>query len=276
MGELLSLSRDDHPGFNPELGPAVRWINIVVLVVVLVGSLLLVAPDLIVRYWPWVLPPFNARFLGGIYLAEATSLIILVGNNTWSPVRLAFIIAICFTVLATVGSLIHLDQFVPSWKRMTLWLVLYGGYIVLPAVVLWHHRYLPPFPAMPMPAALRTVALWLGGLVALYAIALFAAPQWVASFWPWTVDALHGRIYSGMFLAEGVGLMLAARGGARREIQLVGAATSVHGLAAIAGLYIAAASTGRELVYSAGTLAWLLAFTLLAANGIALLAATRR
>lgn len=272
----MSLFRDDHPGFNPELAPGVRWINLVVLVVVLVGSLLLVAPDFIVRYWPWVLPPFNARFLGGIYLAEATSLIILVRSNTWSPVRLAFIIAICFTLLATVGSLIHLDQFVSSWKRITLWLVLYGGYVVLPAIVLWHYRRLPPIVAMPIPTALKTISFWTGGVVAVYALAMFVAPLWASSFWPWPVDQLHGRIYSGMFLAEGVGLLMIARGGAREEIQLVGAATSVHGLAAIAGLYVAAASTGREIVYGVGTLVWLMTFAALAATGMALLAATRR
>lgn len=270
------MSLVDEPGPNPELAPAVRWINIVVLGVVLVGSLLLFAPGLIDRYWPWILPPFNARFLGGIYLAEAVSLVIVIRTNRWSPVRLAFTIAICFTALATVGSLIHLDQFVSSWKRITLWLVLYGGYVVLPAIVLWHYRSLPPITALPLSARLRTVATWLGGALALYALTLFVAPQSAASFWPWPVDALHGRIYSGMFLAEGVGLMLAARGGAREEIRLVGAATAVHGIAAVAGLYLAAASTGREIVYGTGTLVWLAAFAALAVTGIALLAALRR
>jgi hypothetical protein len=260
---------------NPRLSPAIRWLSFIVLLFLINGSLLFFVPSFQVPLWPWDIPPFNARFLGAIYIAEAASVALLFAYNRWSPARVALTIAIIFTVTATAGTLIHGDQLFWPGKRAMLWYFIYAVYVILPALALWHYRNLPRVPAYPIPSRLRSAAVLLGFVLAAYGLVSFAAPEWATSFWPWPVDQLHGRVYSGIFIAGGAGLVMAGRGGAREEVQVMGTAALALGLAAIAGLYLASASTGREIAYGAGTIVWLAAFAAFAVIGAALLVSTR-
>ena len=55
---------------NGALHPAMRLFSAGVMVVLLVGAGLFLAPDLVKPRWPWAVTPFNSRFLGGFYIAE--------------------------------------------------------------------------------------------------------------------------------------------------------------------------------------------------------------
>lgn len=268
-------ARADEGHVNPRLSPAIRWLAVVVLLFLINGSLLFFVPGFQVPLWPWDIPPFNARFLGAIYIAEAASVALLVVHNRWSPARLALTIAIIFTVTATAGTLIHADQLFWPGKRAMLWYFIYAVYVILPALALWYYRNLPRPPSHPMPPGLRSIAVLLGFVLAIYGLVSFAVPELATSFWPWPVDQLHGRVYSGIFMAGGIGLVMAGWGGAREEVQVMGTAAFCLGVAAIAGLYLASGATGREIAYGVGTIIWLAAFAVFAAIGAALLAAAR-
>src|SRR5215211_5644888 len=120
---------------NPALSPWVRVLSGIVLLFLFNGSTLLVWPSFTVPRWPWVIPPFNARFLGAIYLAEAASVLVLFFCNRWSPGRVALLVALVFTTVVSIATLFHLDRF-PAPRRTLLWFVLYIGYVVLPAYAL--------------------------------------------------------------------------------------------------------------------------------------------
>jgi hypothetical protein len=269
------LAKADEDRENARLSPTIRWLAFIVLLFLINGSLLFFVPSFQIPLWPWGIPPFNARFLGAIYIAEAASVALLVVYNRWSPARLALTIAIIFTVTATAGTLIHADQLFWPRKRAMLWYFIYAVYVVLPALALWYYRNLPRPPSHSMPSGLRSAAVLLGFVLAAYGLVSFAAPEWATSFWPWPVDAMHGRVYSGIFMAGGAGLVMAGRGGAREEVQVMGTAALALGIGAIVGLYLASASTGREIAYGAGTIVWLVAFAAFAVIGAALLASTR-
>jgi len=270
----MSLPADSHRR-NPGLSPVVRIMTVPVFLVLLIGSLLFIAPGAVAPRWPWVIPPFNARFLGAIYVAEAVTVAFMLWNNRWSPGRLALVIALLFTVPAATGTLIHLNQMFWPGKRVAAWFILYFGYIALPAWALWHYRKLPPVQVLPLPHWPGRIAVALGAALLAYGLLMFAIPTQAASFWPWPVDALHGRIYSGIFLSAGAGLLVSGRGAAREEVQLTGLAVLTLGGAAVASLFLASQATGRSIALSAGTMAWLAVFIALVAVGGTLLAASR-
>jgi hypothetical protein len=41
--------------------------------------------------WAWITPPFNARYVGVIYLAALVPLVILAVSGRWSPGRLVYL-----------------------------------------------------------------------------------------------------------------------------------------------------------------------------------------
>ena len=254
---------------DPELGPAVRFFAVIVFLVVLSGSLLLAAPGTLTPWWPWPIAPFGARFLGAVYLAEAVAVATLIVQNRWSPGRVVLVMAAAFTGMVSVASIIHVGELRWPGKRAILWFALYEGYFVLSLLALWRYRNLPPAAPLALSGSRKAIVMLTGSAFAAYAAAMFIAPQWAASFWPWPIDAMHGRIYSGLFLSAGIGLITVARGAAREEIRAVGLAATTLGVATVAGLFLAINATGKTGVLTPGAAVWialLLAYSLLGAE----------
>ncbi len=73
---------------NPPLSWKVRVFRSRVLIVLLGGIVLLVAPEAIMPRWPWRLGQYSARFLGAIYSAEFVALGIFEVINRVAPGQL--------------------------------------------------------------------------------------------------------------------------------------------------------------------------------------------
>jgi hypothetical protein len=84
---------------NPQLGDQVRVFALIVSIILVLGSSLLIVPTLVGPAWPWSIVPFNARFLGAIYLAELVAVLTWFLINRWSPVRFSLLLAVIFTAL---------------------------------------------------------------------------------------------------------------------------------------------------------------------------------
>jgi hypothetical protein len=264
----------EETGNNPPLSIWVRILACVVFIVVCFGSTLLIAPGLGSPRWPWQLPPFNARFLGAIYAAEAITIVPFIVINRWSPARVALVAGCAFTTVASIGTLLHLDAF-SGGRRTILWFVAYVGYAVLTALALWVYRDLPRVTPLAVDAPHRRLLQRLGGLLVAYGLVLFALPAFAAAFWPWTVDALHAQIYSAVFVAAGLALLVIARDGARLEFSLVGLFLLTLGALAILGLVLADVQTGRADWAAPGTWVWIAMFSGLALLGADLLRRSR-
>lgn len=259
---------------NPPLSPWVRIFTGAALIVLIAGPLLLFAPQLIVPRWPWAITPFNARFLGAVYCAELCALAVLFLDNRWSPGRASFVVAFVFTFVVTVASLIHLAAFT-GMRRVVLWFILYVGYAALSAGALLLYRRLPKAPALSVSDRFRTILQAAAALMTLYGAALFVAPGIAAGFWPWPVDAMHGQIYSAVFLAPGLGILLLGRSAAREECLVGGVFTAALGVFVLIGFTLAQAQTGRANLASPATWAWLLLFVVILATGAAMIRASR-
>lgn len=223
---------------NAALAPSVRVFAVVVLLVLFGGIALLVVPEVIVARWPWQLGPYSARFLGAIYAAEFVALAVLVIVNRWAPGRLTLIMALAFTLTVTVVSALHLEQFDFSRRGPWGWFLLYGGSALASAALLWQHRHLAP-PGQPRSGGWRGVflvqALLLGG----YGALMLVNPGTATALWPWPADAFTGRVYSGMFLAAGVGaFMLSGRSSPENDFAF-GLTQVTLGTASLASFFLA-------------------------------------
>jgi hypothetical protein len=236
--------------------------------------LLLFAPRTIVPLWPWTIAPFNARFLGAAYVAEFFSLGVLFVHNRWSPGRAALLVAFVYTFVVFIASLIHLSSFA-GMRRVTLWFILYVGYAALTSGALLLYRQLPAVPVHRVSEPFRRVLQIAGLLLTLYGAALFITPGFAARFWPWGIDTMHGRIYSAVFLAPGIGLLLLAQSAAREEFVVGGVFLAGLGVFVILSFILAHLQTGRGSFLSLGTWAWLVLFAVMGALGFRMISASQ-
>jgi hypothetical protein len=257
---------------NPPLSLSVRIFASVVLLVLLGGMLLLVAPQLIVGSWPWTLAPYAARFLGAIYAAEFVALGILVVVNRWAPGRLMLAMALVFTLVVTLASAFHLAEFDFGRRGPWGWFVLYGGSAAVSAILLRQHRHLQHpgrVTTGPWRTAFRLEAALLGG----YGALMLVAPETATAPWPWPADAFTARVYSGMFLAAGLGAFMLSRRGSPIDFLAYGLTQVTLGLASLAGVYLVVAP--RPAYAWPDLTSWIIGCAAVAVMGLVALAAAR-
>src|SRR5215208_5740196 len=93
---------------NPPLSLWVLLLFLPVVLVLCVGIGLWAVPWLIAPRWLWELTPFNARFLGAIYLTELSVGILFLFRNRRSPGRVVLPSALVFVALISILSLLNL------------------------------------------------------------------------------------------------------------------------------------------------------------------------
>lgn len=243
--------------------------EVVVLVVAGVGVFFLA--DVTRPIWPWDIPPFNAAFIGAIYLASVPAIGMLALIGRWAPARLVLAMLLTFTGIGLVASVLNLGDF--QFQRWTAWFWFFL-YISLPinsVIHLWLYRRRPPAQPISIPAAWRYYLLVQGFVLILYGVGQFVVPLALSSFWPWKIDAFHGQLYSGAFVATAVGGVLISRWAARLEFLAQGLSQIRFGLFAVGGLVLVDATAHRVNWSALGTWAWIGGFTVLTGAGLGML-----
>jgi hypothetical protein len=260
------------PDPNPPLPPLLRgvaWFQAVVLLAA--GGGLFFQSDTVAALWPWPLTPYDARFLGAVFLAALAALGTLLVYPRWAPARLLLPMSFVFTALVLLVSLIDRQRFQFERWPAYAWYVVYLALAVLAVYCLYRYGHLPSPVTYPTPPAWRRVLMVHAVAAGLYGLALFALPRWLTSFWPWEVDAFHGRLYSVVFTTLAVGALGLAHWAAPVERLSLGLACAVLGLFTLFGVFIANAGL-RAVDWSApGAWLWLLIFGLEFALGLALI-----
>lgn len=198
---MFDRSRD-----NPLVPSFLRFVLAVECSVVLAAGLLLFFfPVLATELWPWVIPPFNSRFIGAVYLAAYLPLILFWFVPRWTPGRLTLWMILTFTGLVTIAMLLHWNVF--EWDRPSTFLVFWPLYIFLPinsAIFLLRSNDAGVAKEYDGPVTLRIILLVFALLGGAYGLGLLIAPEALTRFWPWPVDAFHGRMYAAAFATPAV------------------------------------------------------------------------
>ncbi|HEX2046253.1 MAG TPA: hypothetical protein VHF27_00715 [Acidimicrobiales bacterium] len=258
----------DQPAGNPEIEPGLRWAMAVAVVVVLGGGLLLFLPERATR-WVWPIGPFNSRFLGAIYLAELAGGLVMVVIGRQLPSRAVIPVALTFTGVVTLASFISLSDFDFDRRGPWAWFVAYTAFtLILPFYLGGLRRGPQPPPTSP---GRRRWFLADGALLCAYGLGLLVAPEPLTEFWPWPIDAFHGRIYSAVFLAFGAGSLVLAGRSAPVELRTIGLSRLVFGGLSIAGLALADSVVGTVDYGAPGSVVWVVAMAAIAAVGVVML-----
>jgi hypothetical protein len=274
---VFDRSRD-----NPLVPPFLRWVLAVECSVVFAaGVLLLFFPGLAADLWPWVIPPFNSRFIGAVYLSAYFPLILFWFVPRWIPGRLTLWMILTFTGLVTIAMIIHWPAF--EWNRPSTFLVFWPLYIFLPinsAIFLLRSNGAGVAEGYDGPAGLRIVLLIFAFLGGIYGIGLLFAPQALTRFWPWPVDAFHGRMYAAAFVTPAVAMwIMSFRRRFAAEYLSVGSNLIAGGFLPILGTLWTSVSAPAERQVnfsSAGTWSFLIFFFLTGILGIVLIASAIR
>jgi hypothetical protein len=245
-------------------------------VVFAAGVLLFFLPGLASQVWPWNIPPFNARFVGAVYLAAYLPLILFWFVPRWIPGRLTLWMILTFTTLVLITMLIHWNIF--ERNRIATWLVFWPLYIFLPinsAVFLMRSNGAGIANGYDGPGLLRVI-LWIFALFGgIYGLGLMIAPELLTSFWPWEVDAFHGRMYAAAFVTPAIAAwLLSFRRRFAIEYLSLGLNLVVGGILTILGTLWTNThvSPERQIDFSAsGTWAFLTIFFLTGILGIVLI-----
>jgi hypothetical protein len=269
----------DRSDANPIVPSFLRWvIALECSVVFAAGILLFFLPALAADLWPWSIPPFNARFVGAVYLAAYIPLIRFWFVPRWIPGRLTLWMILTFTGLVMLTMLLHWDVF--EWDRLSTFLVFWPLYIFLPvnSTIFLLRAKADTASAYDGPAWLRATLSIFALLGGAYGLGLLIAPELLTRFWPWEVDAFHGRMYSAAFVTPAVAAwILSARRGLAAEYLSLGLNLVAGGFLPILGTLWTnlSLSPERQIDFSAaGTWIFFLFFFATGIFGIVLVSST--
>jgi hypothetical protein len=221
--------------------------------------------------WRWEITPFNALFLGSVYLAAVPLLGILLVVRRSSLARLVLPMITIFATILLIISLVYRARFRFDHWATWFW---FGLYVVLPlsgAYYLWRDRRTLAAAHRPVSARL-TIAMGLeSAILGLYGIALLVLPATATAFWPWPIDAFHAQLYSAIFFSLALGALIVAAGTTRRARMTFGLAQAVLGLFAVAGVVKGDLALDRINWAAAGTWGWMAAFAGIALAGLGLI-----
>ena len=260
---------------EPHIPTLLVWVSIAECAVLAgAAAVLFLAPTTGHDIWPWLLTPFNTRFLGALYLASLANIVPLLVVRRPVPARLVTTMILVFSTIVFFTSIGHPHQFRWSEPSAYAWFFLFVSVPTAAAYYTWYLWTRVPVPAAP-PSRLRPWLVAAGIPLGGYGLALLFAPGTASDFWPWSLDEFHARVYSGIFVTLAVGAAIVARVGFAAERRTLGATGAVMGAFAIVALGVVDADVHKVAWSSAGTIAWLAMFGAMALGGAALAVSAR-
>jgi hypothetical protein len=237
------------------------------------GVVLFFAPTLGHHIWGWELTPFNTRFLGAIYLAALVDFVALTVVRRWALARLVMPMDLLFMSVILVVSLAYVGRF--KWERPVTWawFAIFVSVPIYAAYFLWRFRR---FWGVAPPVSHRQSTLVRLGLIAAalplagYGVGLLTAPGTMTAFWPWSIDAFHGRVYSAIFLTLALAAAIVSRAPTPINLGTLGLTCVALGALEPIGLLVVDADVDKVNWSGSGTWGWIAIFAAMLAYGVVL------
>jgi hypothetical protein len=222
----------------------------------------LLIPERVDKAIPWLVPPLHARFIGAIYLSAVLLMGASMMAHYYDEVRVATVVVSIWTGALFVISLFYLSEF--DFSRSPVWFW-FGAYISYPLIgfwIAWTQRDTRDESKSPsLPNWIRNYFLAQGLILTVLALALFFAADFMVTIWPWNITRMLAQIYSGPFLAFGLGSLMLSRQRTWLEVRI-----GVWGIFVLAVGVLVASLIHRSL-FSASSLStwvWFGGFSLVA------------
>lgn len=195
--------------------PATRALSIAIIPFLVVAFVVLfVYPDDTGRLFAWPISPrMTPMVLGSVYLGGAYFFLQAARAREWHRVKAGFVPVGTFASLMAIATVLHWDRFTHDHLAFWLWA---GLYFTTPFLVFgtWaaNRRHDAPVSEddLAVPVAARVAAGAVGAMALGTSLALFLAPQRMASAWPWMLTPLTARVMGAIFALGIGGLMVAS------------------------------------------------------------------
>jgi hypothetical protein len=242
------------------------------MVLIAVGFGLFLFPELIRPQWPWEIAPFNARFLGAIYLGAMVSVAYMYLTGRWSPTRPVLRGIFTFTFMVLVVSIYTFSQFDPN-NTLAIWgwFALYVSLPVSAGYHLWLYRSMPTAHLNPVPQKWSYFLKGMSYLMVFYGLGLIVFPATFSSLFPWKLDVFHSQLYSATFITGFIMLMTISKLASPAEFIAVGLTEAIFGIFSIIGLIIVDAEVKKIDWSAANTFGWLAMLAVFALLGTVLI-----
>ena len=202
---------------------------------------------------PWLVPPLHARFIGAIYFSGFTIMSASMLTRHLEEVRVSNIIVSVWTGALFVISLFYLGEFDFGRGPVLFWFAAYIAYPLIGFWYAWINRNIrDQATSSSLPSWIRTALLIQGMLLTLIALALLFIPDFMLTIWPWKVTRMLIQIYSGPFLAFGIGSLLLSRQQTWPAVRIV-----VSGFFVLAFGVLIASTIHRSLFSFASPATWI-------------------
>jgi hypothetical protein len=184
---------------SPVVAPVTRF---------LLGVPVFLLPTQTDEYFAWTIAvPLTAVFIGACYWSSALLAMIASRRLLWSQTRISMAVALVFAPLITAATFIHLDLFHTDKPIGIIWVVAYGIYPVMLALVMYRQLKVPGGD----PPRAAPLAAWVRGILGVQAlvmvplgIGLWVAPGTFDELWPWPLTDLTSQVCGAWVLALGV------------------------------------------------------------------------
>jgi hypothetical protein len=184
---------------SPIVAPVTRF---------LLGVPVFLLPTQTDEYFAWTIAvPLTAVFIGASYWASALLALIASRRLLWSQTRISMAVALVFAPLITAATFIHLDLFHTDKPIGIIWVIAYGIYPVMLALVMYRQLKAPGGD----PPRGEPLAIWVRAILGVQAvvmipigIGMFAAPGTFDDLWPWALTDLTSQVIGAWVLALGV------------------------------------------------------------------------
>jgi len=163
--------------------------------------------------------PLTAAFLGAFYWCAVPLAFLSARESVWANARVAIPGVLVFLWATLATTVIHRAKFhFHSSGQLAkgaawLWLIIYAADPILVSIGFAQQQRTrgtnPPRTA-PLPGGYRAAIFVHGAISVSVGAAVFAAPGWVARWWPWPLTPLTGRAMGSWLLGLGVVLLTAA------------------------------------------------------------------
>lgn len=262
---------------NPSITPFLRAFTLIeTLVLIGAGFGLFFLPSITRAQWPWQIAPFNAGFLGAIYLGAMIPIAFMTYTARWSPTRPILRTIFTFTLIVLIVSLVTISQFDFTFWSVWAW---FGLYISLPLSAgyhLWLYRSMPTKHLNLVPQTWSYILRGTSLLLAFYGLGLLVLPTTFSSLFPWTLDVFHSQLYSATFFAGSVMLFSVAIRATPSEFIAAGLTEATFSIFSILSLIIVDASVKKIDWSASNTMTWLALLAILALLGIVMIAVGMR
>ena len=214
---------------------------LVIVVIAPYGFFLYFYPGGAGNYWAWeISQPRTAVLIGAIYLAATFDYILLTRQKEWLLVRSTLFSLFLVAAWLLVAAMLHWNSFYPYRFFTINWLAAYYfPLFTVPLVFrIQDERFRENLQGDHLSQGWRTWLLIRGAVYAVVAILIFVFADNVSTLWPWAIEPVNLRMFSGQIFVFGAFHAYAMRDGLWRRLKFLMLLAGLLALTHLIGLVI--------------------------------------